>query len=53
MSREKFKYIEIENSCKGETKSIFYNLKGFSLKNIKAFLQGELFNFIKTEDSEC
>ena len=51
MSREKFKYLEIEN--KGETKSIFYNLKGFSLKNIKGFLQGELFNFMKTEDPEC
>ena len=53
MSREKFKYIEIENSFKGEMKSIFYHLKEFTLKNIKVFLHGELSNFIKTEDSEC
>ena len=51
--KKKCKYLEIENSFKGEIKNIFYHLKGFSLKIIKVFLQGELSNFIETEDSEC
>ena len=44
MSIQKFKYLEIENSFKGEIESIFYHLKGFSLKKIKLFFQGELSN---------
>ena len=36
-SRQKFKYLEYEESFLGETKIIFHHFKGLSLKQIKYF----------------